>query len=255
MDAIAEVRGLTKRFGHKTVLDDLRFNLLPGRIYGLVGPNGAGKTTLLRLLAGLSFPTSGSISLFGGKSERELCQARKRIGFLIEEPIACESFSLGRNLRREAILAGRRSRAETEEMGKLLGVPARKVGKGRYALCSLGERQRYGLAAALLGEPELLVLDEPLNGLDMEGQRDLRNLLLTLHRENGVAMLLSSHDLESLRLLATDYLFLINGRLRETLTAPELERRLETEGMKRLEEYFFRLREEEAAEEEGRGIT
>ena len=136
-------------------------------------------------------------------------------------------------------------------MGKLLGVPAQKVGKGRYALCSLGERQRYGLAAALLREPELLVLDEPLNGLDMEGQRDLRNLLLTLHRENGVAMLLSSHDLESLRLLATDYLFLIDGRLRETLTAPELERRLETEGMKRLEEYFFRLREE-AAEEEGR---
>ncbi len=250
-----EVKDLSVNIGGKDIVKHVSFSVEPGQWLMLIGPNGAGKTTLLRLLAGLSFPTAGGISLFGGKSEIELCQARKRIGFLIEEPIACESFSLGRNLRREAILAGRRSRAETEEMGKLLGVPARKVGKGRYALCSLGERQRYGLAAALLGEPELLVLDEPLNGLDMEGQRDLRNLLLTLHRENGVAMLLSSHDLESLRLLATDYLFLINGRLRETLTAPELERRLETEGMKRLEEYFFRLREEEAAEEEGRGIT
>jgi ABC-2 type transport system ATP-binding protein len=244
MEEILSARGLTKRFGNRTVLDGLDLTLKSGRIYGLIGPNGAGKTTLLRLTAGLCLPTEGSLILFGGESERALRAARRRVGFLIEEPIASESRSVGRNLSMQAALAGQRDRERIRALRKSLGITERKVGMGSYALCSTGQKQRYGVAAALLGEPELLVLDEPMNGLDTEGSRDLRELLLRLNREKGVTMLISSHDLETLRLLATDYIFLIGGRLRQTLPAEELERRLEAEGMKRLEDYFFRLRED-----------
>ncbi len=248
MTVILEARGLSKRFGKKTVLEGLDLTLHSGRIYGLIGPNGAGKTTLLRLIGGLCLPSGGSLRLFGGESPEELRAARRRIGFLIEEAIASDGFSLRRNLRLQAVLAGRSAR-EAEDLEKRLDVTARKVGRGRYSLCSLGQKQRYAVAAALLGEPELLVLDEPMNGLDVEGHRDLRELLLSLHGERGVTMLISSHDLESLRLLATDYLFFAEGRLRQSLTAQELEQRLETEGMKKLEDYYFRLREETVREE------
>ena len=253
MSVILEARGLRKRFGQKTVLEGLDLTLHSGHIYGLIGPNGAGKTTLLRLIGGLSLPSGGSLRLLGGESPGELRAARRHIGFLIEEPIACDSFSLRRNLRLQAALAGRSAR-EAEELEQRLGIQRRKVGRGRYSLCSMGQKQRYALAAALLGEPELLVLDEPMNGLDVEGHRDLRELLLSLHGDRGVSMLISSHDLESLRLLATDYLFLTEGRIRQSLTAPELEQRLETEGMKKLEDYYFRLREETSGEEGGRKL-
>ncbi len=243
MAEVLRTRDLTKRYKGKTALDGLSVSLEEGHIYGLVGANGAGKTTLMRLLAGLSEPTAGSFSLFGGDTPAELCRARKRVGFLIESPIAYDSLSLRRNLTLQAALLGGPDRKQMGALRQELDITERKVGKRRYGSCSMGEKQRYGIAAALLGDPELLVLDEPANGLDPAGTRELRELLLRRNREKGTTMLISSHILEELHLLATDYLFLHEGKLLLSLTAEELDARLEKEGMERMEEFFLRLTE------------
>ena len=243
MPPVLVTHNLTKRFRGKTALDGLSITLEEGHIYGLVGLNGAGKTTLMRMLAGLSEPTSGGFSLFGGRTPAELCRARKRIGFLIESPIAYDSLSLRRNLTLHAALLGRPDRKQIKALRQELDITERKVGNRRYGSCSMGEKQRYGIAAALLGDPALLVLDEPANGLDPAGNRELRELLLRRNREKGTAMLISSHILEELHLLATDYLFLHEGKLLLKLTAEELDEKLEKEGMERMEEFFLRLTE------------
>ena len=241
MSEVLTTQDLTKRYRGKTALDGLTITLEEGHIYGLIGANGAGKTTLMRILAGLSEPTSGSLSLFGGRTPAELCRARRRVGFLIESPIAYDSLSLRRNLTLHAALLGRPDRMQIKALRQELDITERKVGNRRYGSCSMGEKQRYGIAAALLGEPELLVLDEPTNGLDPAGTRELRELLLRRNREKGVTMLISSHILEGLHLLATDYLFLHEGKLLLSLTAGELDERMEREGAVRVEELFLRL--------------
>ncbi len=243
MAEVMSTRDLTKRYKGKTALDGLSISLEEGHIYGLVGNNGAGKTTLMRILAGLSEPTAGSFSLFGGHTPAELCRARKRVGFLIEKPISYDNLSLRRNLTLHAALLGRPARKQIGALRRELDITERKVGNRRYGSCSMGEKQRYGLAAALLGDPELLVLDEPANGLDPAGTRELRELLLRRNREKGTAMLISSHILEELHLLATDYLFLHEGKLLLKLTAEELDEKLKKEGMERMEEFFLRLTE------------
>ena len=246
MGEVLSVQDLTKRYGPKTALDDLSVALEQGRFYGLIGPEGAGKTTLLRLLAGLSFPTSGSLSLFGSRTEAQLRRARKRVGFLIETPVAVEYFSLRQNLELQAPLAGRRSREGLKALRRTLGLTEREVGHRRFQDCALWERQRYGLAAALLGDPELLVLDEPMNGLDPEGIRVFRELLGQWNRDRGVTVLIAASDPAELRGLATDYLFMEAGRLLYSLTAEELEQMLET-APEELEETLLRLREERSA--------
>ena len=240
MTEVLRAQGITKWFGKRTVLQGLDLSLEKGRIYGLIGVNGAGKTTLMRILAGLCLPTEGSLSLLGEAGEAGLCAARRRTGFLIETPIAGETSSVGAYLSRQAGLLGRDGREDLKELRKRLGITERQVGRGRYALCSLGQKQRYGLAAALLGKPELLVLDEPMNGLDPAGFREVRELLQQRNREQGVTMLISSHLLEELRRLATDYLFLHEGRLLEHLSAEKMEKRLEEEGLERLEDWYLR---------------
>ncbi len=223
MAEVLRTRGLTKRYGGKTVLEGLDLSLESGHIYGLLGPEGAGKTTLLRLLAGLSFPTSGSFSLFGETFPSRLAKARKRVGFLIDEPIAAEQFSLRKNLELQAPLTGRRDEARLKELRRSLGLTERGVGHRRWRDCAAWERRRYGLAAALLGQPELLALDEPMNGLDPEGVRMARELLGELNRDRGVTMLITGVWPEELRGLATDYLFLDEGRLLRSVTAQALE--------------------------------
>ena len=244
-DVILQARGLTKRYGLRaenrvTALKELSFTLKRGRIYGLVGNNGAGKTTLLRILSGLSTADEGSLSLFGSANERELRLARRRLGVLVEAPNYYEDMTLLQNLRAQAMLLPRESRREPRELCGLLGVTP-QVARRRLRKCSLGERQRYGLASALLGKPELLLLDEPLNGLDPGGVVELRELLLRLNREEGLTMLISSHVLAELHKVATDYIFLRQGELAECLSAEELDRSIEEQGLKDVESWFLAL--------------
>ncbi len=243
MSEILSTNCLTKRFGAKTALDGLSITLEEGHIYGLIGPDGAGKTTLLRLLAGLCFPTEGSFSLFGSRTAAQLRKARKRAGFLIETPIAAEYFSLRQNLELQALMTVQRDKTDLKELRRRLGLTEREVGHRRFGDCAVWERRRYGLAAALLGSPELLLLDEPLNGLDPEGIREARTLLRELNREKGVTMLIAASFPAELRGLATDYIFLDEGRLLRTLRADELEQ-MQAEDPEALASELLRLREE-----------
>ncbi len=236
MADIIRTYNLTKRFGEKIALNSLCISLEPNHIYGLIGPEGAGKTTLIRLLAGLYRPSEGSISLFGEKNPAGLSRARKRIGFLVEDPIAEERFSVRQNLEMQAMLSGRTSKAKLKALRHQLGLTERETGHRRYRDCAVWERKRYGLAAALIGEPELLILDEPMNGLDPEGCQLAVGLLKELNHEKGVTMLITASFPGELYGLATDYFLLNEGHLLRSMTASDLEQQLEAADPEELEE-------------------
>ena len=221
MDIVA-TKQLTKRFGSIFALQQVDLQLPPGRIYGLVGNNGAGKTTLFRLLAGLLQPSAGSYSLLGESTSRGQNRARKRIGFLIEGPIYYPTMSARSNLRNIQLLLGRKDKIEITNALVLVGLdPNSKQLMHNY---SMGMKQRYGIAAALIGDPELLILDEPLNGLDPRGAREINTLLKSLCAQ-GKTIILSSHILSELYKTATDYIFMEKGRIIEQITHETLEER------------------------------
>ncbi len=250
--ALFACKGLAKQYGRGqnrvTALSDVELNLEPGRIYGLVGNNGAGKTTLLRLMAGLAVPTAGELSLFGASDEKSLGEARKRLGSLISEPAGYEDLTLRQNLKAQSILLPREKRTDIRALCALVGL---EDGALRRTLrqCSTGQKQRYGIASALLGEPELLLLDEPMNGLDPSGVVEIRELILRLNRERGMTILLSSHLLAELHKVATDYIFLRFGRVMETVTASELDSRVAARKLKDVEAYFIALNRDAKARE------
>ena len=237
------IQNLTKRFKTVTALDDVTLSLKKGRIYGLVGNNGAGKTTLMRILAGLSFPTSGSVELLGETTPKGLEAARRKTGFLIEGPVGYDGMTPRQNLIAQSMLYGKPDKDYIDELIELVGLEQTTATRTLYRVCSLGQKQRYSLAFALLNRPELLVLDEPTNGLDPAGMRELRELLLRLNREQGVTMLISSHLLGHLYQTASDFLFLDRGRV----IAQRSHSRIEEEWGDRpdLEEYFFGLLQKE----------
>lgn len=241
---VFEARGLCKTYGRGnravTALENVDLRLEEGHIYGLVGNNGAGKTTLLRLMAGLCFPTAGRMVLFGAEDEKSLARARLRMGSLIAEPSGYEDLSLRQNLRAQALLLPAAEKSDPEALCGLVGLDE-KSRRRTLRQCSAGQKQRYGLASALLGSPELLLLDEPMNALDPGGAVEMRELLTRLNREKGLTMLISSHLLGELHKIATDYIFLRFGRVLETLSAGELEMRLEQRKLKDAEAYFLEL--------------
>lgn len=213
---VVETENLTKTYGKKTVLDHVSMHVAKGDIYGFIGKNGAGKTTLMKLLLGMSQPTEGSLRLFGST---QLSAGRRRIGSLIEEPALYKSCSAYENLQRFAILTG----GEKQDLQALLEfVGLGDVGKKKAGKFSLGMKQRLGIAIAMLGNPELLVLDEPINGLDPEGIKEIRDLLLRLNHEKGVTILVSSHLLDELAKITTRYGIINQGRLVEETTAAEM---------------------------------
>lgn len=220
---------------------NVSIQLVPGRIYGLVGNNGAGKSTLLRLITGLSKPTAGTLSLFGSRNARELRRARQRTGALIEHPTFYRDMRVSQNLNAQAILCQKQpNRQDIEFLRNQLGIGRNQIGDPRLSQCSLGQQQRYGIAAALLGAPSFLLLDEPINGLDPSGVQEIREYLQTIHQK-GATILISSHLLEELYKLATDYIFLDKGKVIEQITAEMLDARLKaTEGTS-LEKYFLDL--------------
>ncbi len=217
---ILVTRSLTKRYGSAVAVDHVDITLPRGEIYGLVGRNGAGKTTIIRMVAAQTLPTGGEVELFGASGERELQAARARTGAMVEIPSFYPYLTARENLeyyRRQRGIAGRHVVEDALEQVNLAD-----TGKKKFKAFSLGMKQRLGLALALMNRPELLLLDEPINGLDPEGIVEFRNLLLELNRQYQTTILISSHILSELQNLATCYGFLDKGKMLEQITAAAL---------------------------------
>ena len=249
---VFEAKGLVKRYGRGnravTALDGIDLRLEQGHIYGLVGNNGAGKTTLLRLIAGLAQSTEGSMTLFGAGGPKGLQNARLRVGTLISEASGYEDLSLWQNLKAQQALLPRQAKPDIRALCELAGLDKSSL-RRTLRQCSTGQKQRYSLASALLGDPDFLLLDEPMNGLDPSGVAEMRELILRLN-QSGRTILISSHLLTELHKVAGDYIFLRFGSIMETISAAELDRRMAARGMKDPEAYFLEL-ERETVRQEG----
>ena len=223
MDYILETKGLTKVYGQKEAARDVSLHVPAGKIYGLIGRNGAGKTTIMRMISGLSVPTRGSYSLFG-KTGHEMEKMLKHVGVLIESPGLYSRFSGYENLKIKCIGMGISPKGYVEELLKTIGLEGadRKKPAGSY---SLGMRQRLGIGLALVGDPKMLVLDEPINGLDPQGIAEIRQLLVRLRDEKGMTVMVSSHILDELAKVADCYGIINEGTLLDEFSAEELHRR------------------------------
>lgn len=218
MEYVLQTHDLTKIFGRHTAVNHVNMNIEKGEIYGFIGRNGAGKTTLMRMVLSLAFPSSGSIELFG---EKDIKKVGNRIGSLIEAPGLYKNCTARENLERFSILYGsdRKKVPEILEFVGLAQTASKPAGK-----FSLGMRQRLGIAIAMLNDPELMILDEPVNGLDPEGMKEVRSMIQKLNRERGITVLISSHLLEELSKLVTRYGIINNGQLLEEISADDLEK-------------------------------
>lgn len=221
MDYIIQTQSLTKKYGKKAAVDAVSIHVKKGDIYGLIGRNGAGKTTLMRLLLGLTTANSGKIDLFDGA---DLVVGRQRIGALIENPALYKNETAIENMRRFAIL----SPTSDEEIVRLLQlVGLGYTGNKKVKQFSLGMRQRLGIAVAMLGNPDVLILDEPVNGLDPAGIKEIRNIILELNAR-GVTFLISSHLLDELGKIATTFGIMNNGVLLEEIATADLVNKCRT---------------------------
>lgn len=220
---ILETRDLSKQYKSQWALKHVNLRLQQGRIYGLIGKNGAGKTTLMRMIAGLGFPTGGSIFLFGKENRGGLEEEGKRIGSLIEEPALVAGMTAKENLHLQCLMKGIPNYEVEKELLELVGL--QDTGKKKVKNFSLGMRQRLGIAATLIGNPELLMLDEPINGLDPIGVIEIRDLIKKLCAYENKTILISSHNLPELYQVATDFIIIHEGEIREILSHEELDER------------------------------
>ena len=222
MDFVLETNDLTKHYKTTKALERLTMHVEKGAIYGFVGRNGAGKTTLIRLICGLQAPTGGSFSLYGcSGSSRDIHRARRRMGAVVETPSIYLSMTAEENLKQQYQILGLPS---CEGVGELLElVRLQNTGRKKARDFSLGMRQRLGIAVALAGDPDFLILDEPANGLDPQGIVEIRELILRLNRERQITVLISSHILDELSRLATHYGFIDGGRMVREISAKDLE--------------------------------
>ena len=216
MEYVLRTKSLTKKFGSKIAVNAVDMNVTKGDIYGFIGRNGAGKTTAMKLILGLLNATEGEIELFGGEP---LEKARGRIGSLIEAPGIYKNCTAYENMKRFSIIYG----GTDEDIAQLLKfVGLENTGNKKAGRFSLGMKQRLGMAIAMLGNPEFLILDEPINGLDPEGIKDVRNAVLNLNEQKGVTFLISSHLLDELAKIVTRYGIINNGVLTEEISAEDL---------------------------------
>ncbi|MBU5266962.1 ABC transporter ATP-binding protein [Virgibacillus proomii] len=220
-DYILKTNEITKTFRKVDALRNISITIESGKIYGLIGSNGAGKSTLMRIIAGLSFPTSGSMEFFGKESPKAIQVERKRLGCMIELPSLNMSLSAKENIRYHRILRGISNEEIEDELIRLVGLG--DTGKKQVKDFSLGMKQRLGIAVSLINNPELLILDEPINGLDPIGVKEIRNLLKKLCEERHITVIISSHNLPELYQVATDYIIIHDGEIKQTLTLQELE--------------------------------
>lgn len=221
MEYVLETNGLCKRYKHFTALDGLSMQVPKGSIYGLVGKNGAGKTTLIRLLCGLQAPTGGEFTLYGIRNDSgDIHKARRRMGAVVETPSIYTDMTAAENLHLQYRVLGQPSYDSIPSLLQLVGLG--DTGTKKVKNFSLGMKQRLGIAMALAGDPDLLILDEPINGLDPQGIIEIRELILRLHRERQITVLISSHILDELSRLATHYGIIDGGRMVKELSAEEL---------------------------------
>ncbi|WP_055069185.1 ATP-binding cassette domain-containing protein [Clostridium massiliamazoniense] len=222
-EIICQTIDLNKKYKKISILNNINIKVRRGEIYGLIGENGAGKTTLIKILTGLIFKTDGKIILFNKEDEANISLARKKIGSIIETPALHLEMTAKQNLEIQRIQKGITDKNCIDKVLSLVNLD--NIGDKKAKNFSLGMKQRLGLAIALLGDPELLILDEPLNGLDPTGIKELRELLIKLNKENGITIIISSHILSELHKLATCYGIISNGTLVEQLTASELDQK------------------------------
>lgn len=238
MEYVLKVENLSKSYNKNQVLNSLTMNIPKGSIYGFVGPNGAGKTTLMRIICGLQEPTEGKYSLFGIENTApEINRSRRKIGAIVETPSIYKSMTAMENLKEQYILLGLPAFEGIDEILQLVGLD--NTGNKKAGDFSLGMRQRLGIAIALCGKPKLLILDEPVNGLDPQGIIEIRELILKLNKEMNITFLISSHILDELAKIATHYGFISNGKIIKEIKACELN--TDSSSEKNLETYFMDL--------------
>lgn len=219
MEYILSTSGLTKQYGKNKAVNNVNIHIKQGDIYGLIGRNGAGKTTILKMISGLAAPTDGEFSLFG-KSGKNATRVMNRVGTLIESPGVYRNLSAAQNLEIKCIAMGVREKGVVEELLKTVGLE--NVGEKKVGKFSLGMKQRLGIALALVGDTDLVVLDEPINGLDPQGIAEVRETIERLNKEKGITFIISSHILEELSKIATNYGIIHNGELLQELAKEEL---------------------------------
>ncbi|MCY6484949.1 ABC transporter ATP-binding protein [Clostridium aestuarii] len=218
---VLKTRNLTKKYSRHLAVNNVNIEIKQGEIYGLVGRNGAGKTTLLKMISGLTIPSSGEIEMFGETSNGGLNKSRMRTGCIIETPSFFPYLSAKKNLEYYRIQRGILEKKCVDEVLEFVGL--QDVRTKKFKNFSLGMKQRLGLALTLMASPDLLILDEPINGLDPEGIVEFREILLKMNREKNVTIIISSHILGELSQLATTYGFINNGKFLEQISAKQLE--------------------------------
>ena len=219
-EVVLKTYNITKKYGSQVAVDNVNITIRKGDIYGFIGQNGAGKTTLIRIITGLIHKSGGEIELLGANEENELNKARTMVGSLIETPSFYTNMTARENLEVSRLVRNIPGKKCIDEVLELVGL--KDVEKKKVKNFSLGMRQRLGIANALMGNPKLLILDEPINGLDPMGIVEIRELLKKINKEKDMTILISSHILSELSELATTYGIISNGKLIEEITAKQL---------------------------------
>jgi len=220
---VLQTENLTKKYGTHTVLDNVSINLEKKHIYGFIGENGAGKSTFMKIITGLTYSTSGTYSIMEKESSREREKMRRYIGSVIEEPALYPNYTILQNLELQRTLVGNPDKLASDKVLEMVDLSDAKNKK--VHTLSMGMKQRLSIAMALIGNPQILILDEPINGLDPKNIVALRNLLQKLNEEKNITIFISSHILSELYLLATDYIFIHKGKIIDVITHDELEAR------------------------------
>lgn len=220
-ETLLKIKNINKKYGRYYANKNISLEIVNGEIYGLIGKNGAGKSTLMKIIGGMVQKDSGYIEIFGESDKRKIDIMKKNIGFLIERPSIDLSLSAEENIKLHSIL--KQEKVENiNELLKIVGL--NDIGNKKVAKFSIGMKQRLGIAIALIGNPRLLILDEPVSGLDPIGIREIRELMLYLCKEKGITILLSSHNLSELYQVATEYIILNDGKINKKISHEELDK-------------------------------
>ncbi len=223
MEYVFKCNNLSKKYGKFQALTELNMEIPKGSIYGFVGKNGAGKTTLIRLLSGLQFPTSGSYELMGvSNTDKNIIKVRRRMGAVVESPAIYKDLNARDNLIQQCLMLGLPDFNKVDELLDLVGLAG--TGKKKAKNFSLGMKQRLGIAVALCGDPDFIILDEPTNGLDPQGIIEIRELIIRLNKQRGITFLISSHILDELARMATHYGFIDKGHIVRQMSSEELQK-------------------------------